>query len=112
MQHLCRSDRAGAQDHLAFCAGLDYFAASREAHADGAAVLDDEAIDQHVLCEMQIRTLQRGLQKTSRRRPAAATLLVDVEIANTLIVAGGEIRNLPDAHFLRRISDCVQDGPG
>ena len=54
MQHLRRSDRAGAQDHFALGAGLDHFAALHEAHADGAAVLDDQPLDQHVLFEPQI----------------------------------------------------------
>ena len=48
MQHLDRSDRAGAQDHFAAGARLDHFAALAEAHAGGAAVLDDQAIDHHV----------------------------------------------------------------
>src|SRR5260370_37658586 len=87
MQHLYRSDRAGAQDHFAFGARLDDFATPDEAHAGAAALLDDQAIDQHLLFEAQIGTLQRGLQKTSRRRPAASALLVDVEIAATFIVA-------------------------
>ena len=54
MQHLGRSDRAGAQDHFALGAGLDDLAALDEAHADRAAVLDDQAIDQHVLFQPQI----------------------------------------------------------
>src|ERR1039457_149711 len=93
MQHLRRSDRAGAQDHFAFGAGLDNFAALKEAYANDTAILDDQAIDQHVLFETQIGALQRGLQETSRGRPAASALLVDVEIADALIVAGIEIRD-------------------
>src|SRR6266700_2053532 len=112
MQHLCRSDRTGAQDHFAFCAGLDDFAALNETHAGGAALLDDQAIDQHIFFETQIGTRQRGFQKASRRRPAASALLVDVEIADALIVAGIEIRNFPDTHFFRGIADRVQNGPG
>ncbi len=112
MQHLRRSDRAGAQDHFAFCAGLDGFAAPGKTHADGAPLLDDQAIDQDVLFETQIGALQRGLQEASRGRPAASALLVDVEIADALIVAGVEIRNFADTHFFRRIADRVQNGPG
>ncbi len=111
VQHLRRADRAGAQDHLAFGAGLDDFAASGEAHAGGAAVLDDEAVDQHVLFEAQIGALQRGLQEASCRRPAASALLVNVEIADALIVAGVEIRNFPNSHLFRRVADRVKDGP-
>src|SRR6267378_4447981 len=112
MQHLCRSDRARAQDHFAPGAGLDDFAAPSETHSSGAAVLDDQAIDQHVLFETQIGTLQRRLQEPSRCRPAAAALLVYVEIADALIVAGVEIRNLGDTHFFRCLADCVQNCPG
>ena len=83
-----------------------------ETHAGGAAVLDDEAIDQHVLFKAQIGAMQSGLQKTPRRRPAASALLVDVEIADAFIVAGVEIRNFPDSHLFRRVADRVQNGPG
>ena len=92
MQHLDRSDRAGAQDHLALGARLDDLAALHEAHAGGAAVLDDQPVDQHVRFEPQVGPLQRRLQKAARRRPAPPALLVDVEIADALIVAGVEIR--------------------
>src|SRR5882724_10240410 len=51
MQHLRRADRAGAQHYFALGAGLDDFAASDEAHTGGASVLDEEAVDQHVLFE-------------------------------------------------------------
>ena len=67
MQHLDRSDRAGAQDDFAAGARLDRFAALDEAHADGAAVLDDQAIDQHVLFQPQIGPPQRGLEETRAR---------------------------------------------
>ena len=66
MQHLYRSDRAGAEDHLALDARLEHFAALHEAHADSAPLLNDETINQHVLFEPQIGTLQCWLQKTPR----------------------------------------------
>src|SRR6202011_4692644 len=58
MQQLGRSDRAGAQDHFAFGARLQNFAALDKAHAGGATVFDDQPIDQHVLFEAQIATVQ------------------------------------------------------
>src|SRR6266404_1415299 len=112
MQHLYRSDRAGAQDHLAPGAGLSGFASLNEAHPGGASVLDDQAIHQHVFLELKIGAPQRGLQKTSRRRPSASALLVDVEIADALIVAGIEIRNLSHPHFFGRIGDRIKNFPG
>ena len=112
VQHLDRSDRAGAQDHFAFGARLDHFAALHEAHADGAAVLDDQAVDQHVLFQPQIGAVQYRLQEAARRRPAAAALLVDVEIADALIVAGVEIGDAPDTHLFGGVADRVEDRPG
>ena len=112
MQHLYRSDRAGAQDHFAPGAGLGDFACLNEAHADRASVFDHQAIHQHVFLEAKIGALQRGFQKTSRGRPAASALLVDVEIADALIVAGIEIRNLSHPHFFGRIGDRIQNLPG
>src|SRR5512133_2370023 len=112
MQYLERSNRAGAQDHFAFGAGLDDISPFNEAHAGGPPLLDDQAIDQHVLFETQIGTLQRGLQEAARCRPAASALLVDMEIADALIVAGVEIRNFWNAHLFRGLADGVQDHPG
>ena len=112
VQHLHRSDRARAQNHFALGAGLDDFTALDEAHADGAAVLDDQAIDQHVLFQPQIGAVQHRLEKAARGRPAPAALLVDVEIADAFIVAGVEIRNPPDAHFLGGIADRIENVPG
>src|SRR6476661_10627840 len=112
MQYLDRSDRAGTQDHFTAGAGLDDFACPNEAHADGASVLEDQAIHQYVFFEVKIVAPQRGFQKTSRRRPAASTLLVDVEIADPFIVAGIEVRNLSDPHLFGRIGDRVQNFPG
>ena len=72
VQHLGRSDRAGAQDHFALGAGLDHFAALHKAHADGAAVLDDQPIDQHVLFQPQVWRVSAGFRKPradDQRRP-------------------------------------------
>ncbi len=88
------------------------FAALHENDAGGAAILDDQAVDQHVFFQPQIGALQGGLEETARRRPAAAALLVDVEIADTLIVAGVEIRDPPDPHLFGGVADRVQDRPG
>ncbi len=112
MQHLNRSDRASAQDHFAAGASLDNLATLAEAHPDGAPLLDNQAIGQHVRLKTQIGTVQGGLQETPCRRPAASALLVDVEIADAFIVAGIEIRNFPDSHFFRRFADRVEHCPG
>src|SRR5580700_10867852 len=82
MQYLRRTDRTGAENDLAFGAGLEHLAISCEQNADGAAVLDDEAIGQHILFKAQICALQDRLEETAGGRPAAPVLLVDVEIAD------------------------------
>ncbi|MEH2516202.1 hypothetical protein V1279_001775 [Bradyrhizobium sp. AZCC 1610] len=69
-------------------------------------------VDQHMLFQPQVIAVQHRLEKAARRRPAAAALLVDVEIAHPFIVAGVEIRNAPDAHFLGGVADRVENGPG
>ena len=97
---------------FALGAGLDHFATLHEAHADGAAVLDDQPVDQHVLFQPQIGAVQHRLEEAARRRPAPAALLVDVEIADAFIVAGVEIGNAPDAHFLGGVADRVENVPG
>src|ERR1700754_4450341 len=112
VQHLYRSDRAGAENDLAFCIGLDDLSALNKAHAGGAAVLDDEAIDQHVLFKTQIGAAQYGFQKSARRRPASAALLVDMKIADALIIAGVEIRNFANPHFHRCVCHGVENFPG
>ncbi len=88
------------------------FVALIEAHADGAAVLDDEPVDQHVLFQPQIGTVQHGFQKPPRGGPAPSALLVDVEIADAFIVAGVEIGDPPNPHLLGGIADGVQNFPG
>ena len=60
MQHLHRSDRAGAKDHFALRASIDDLAAAQEPHAGGPAVLDDEAIGQHMFLDAQIAAAKRG----------------------------------------------------
>src|SRR5579872_964175 len=67
MQHLYRTDRAGAQDHFAPGPGLEDLAVSGEEDACDAAFLDQEAIDQHVFLEPQIGALQSGFEKAAGR---------------------------------------------
>jgi len=60
MQQLDRSDRAGAQDDFALRTGLENLATADKSHANGAPVLDDETVDQHLLFQAQIRAAERG----------------------------------------------------
>src|ERR1700733_14336451 len=111
MQNLRRTDRAGAENDLAFGARLEHLAVACEQNTRGAAVLDNEAIDQHILFKTQIGALQGGLEETAGRRPAAPAFLVDVEIADALIVAGVEIRDSANPHLLGGIADGIEDSP-
>ena len=52
--------------------------------------------------------MQNRLQKTPRRRPAPATLLVDVKIIAAFIVAGVGIATLGNADFFSGFNDRVQ----
>src|SRR5690349_23179797 len=101
MQHLHRADRAGAQDHFTFRASLDGLAVLHEAYADRTALLDEKPVDQYVGFQPQIGPREYRLQEAARRRPAPAALLVDMEIANALIVARVEVGNFFDPHLLR-----------
>src|SRR5271156_652882 len=111
MKYLRRPDRAGAQDYFAFGAGLEDLAIPGEQNACGAAILDDETIDQDVLLKAQIGAAQCGLEETARRRPAAPASLGDVEIADAFVVGGVEGRSFANSHLLGRFADGVENGP-
>lgn len=113
MQHLRRSNRPGAKDYFApLRPRFDDLAVLAEAHADRAAVLDDHLVDQHVGLQPQIWPRQCRLQKTARRGPAPAALLIDVEVSDALVVAGVEIRRFADSHFMRGLGNCIKHLPG
>src|SRR4051794_23632097 len=67
VQHLHRSDRAGAENDLASGAGLDHLATLDKTHAGGAAALYNQAIDQPVFLKAQVWTPRDGFQKSARR---------------------------------------------
>src|SRR5260370_399288 len=90
----------------------NWMVAPSRCRSAAAAILDDRAVDEDVLFQPQIKAVQCGLQEAARRGPAAAALLVDVEIACPLVVAGVEIRNPPDSHLFGGVADRVQDCPG
>jgi hypothetical protein len=77
----------------------------------GATLLDEKPVDEHVFLKPQIGALQGWLEEAARRRPAAAALLIDMKIADALVVAGVEIRNFSNPHLLGRIADGIENGP-
>ena len=109
MQEMRRADGAGGEDDLAAaCAprpGVlptpSRLAARRLAppHRDGATALELEAGDEASGFEPQVGARQSRLEKAARRRPPPAALLVDVEIARALVVAGVEIADRLDARL-------------
>ena len=62
LQQLWRLDRAGGQQHLGAAARRLHHAALAVAHADGAAVLDDEAGGLRLGLDAQVYAAARRLQ--------------------------------------------------
>src|SRR6266702_8403291 len=52
--------------------------------------------------------MKHWLQEAARRRPAKATLLIDVEVADTGIVPGIEVRCHRDTHLDGRLRHVVE----
>ena len=55
--------------------------------------------------------MQHRLEKSARRRPSPAALLVDVKIADALVVAGVEILDGRDAVLVRCRAERVENFP-
>ena len=111
MQYLRRSDRTRAEDDLARRVGFHDFRALPEAHADGASVLQDQAIGLDIGFQPQIGAGERGLEKSAGRGPASPAHLVDVEIADAFVVAGVEIRCAAYAQLRGGLGHRVEDLP-
>ena len=69
------------------------------------------ALNQTTGFEPDVATLERRLEKSARRRPAPPPLLVDVEGAATLVVAGVEVLNRFDAGLRRGGAERVKQIP-
>ena len=83
----------------------------RQRTPTGALAVEHDALHQAAGLEPQVRPLQRRLEKAARRRPAPPAMLVDVERARALVVAGIEIRDAPDAGLLGRLAERIEDVP-
>src|SRR5271166_5788628 len=75
-------------------------------------MLDQKALDQHVRLQPQVRPAQCRLEEAAGARPAPAALLVDMKIADALIVAGVEVRDFFDSHLSRCLADGIEHRPG
>src|SRR6185437_13271051 len=108
-QHeLRRTDRPCGQNDFATAACRARFAALPPAHADRAPPFEDHALNQTTGFEPDVAALERRLEKRARRRPAPPALLVDVEGAAALVVAGVEVRNRFDAGLPRGGAEGVE----
>ena len=106
-----RADRAGREDHLAATARRSAFAVLPPAHAGGALAVEHDAFHQALGFQPQVRPAERRLEKAARRRPAPPALLVDVEDARALVVAGVEIGDRLDAGLAGGVAESVEDVP-
>ena len=96
-QEMRRTDGARGKDDLAAASRAPRRAVLTPFHRDGAPPLKFEAGDQASRLQPQIGARQHRLEKTARRRPSPSALLVDVEVAGALIVAGVEVGDRLDA---------------
>src|SRR4029453_6095974 len=109
LENLDRADRAGGQDPLAAGARGSARAVLPPAHPHSARAVELDLLDQTVQFEPQIGALKHRLEKGARRRPAPPALLVHVEDATALVVAGVEVGDALDAGFLRRRAERIEN---
>ena len=74
-QQLRRVDRARGEDHLAGLDPLGIVPAATQSHADGAALLDQHALDQRMRAHVQVVAPTRGLQERRCAGTARAVAL-------------------------------------
>src|SRR6185369_8756642 len=110
-EDLHRADRAGREDYLAATARRSAFTVLPPAHADGALAVEHDAFHQALGFQPQVRPAEHRLEKAARRRPAPPALLVDVEDARALVVAGVEIGDRLDAGLAGGVTESVEDVP-
>src|SRR5262245_38949674 len=79
LEQLDRADGAGRQDDLAAAARRADNAVLAPAHAGSPRAVEQHRFDEAVGLEPQVLSAEHGLEKTARRRPAPASLLVDVK---------------------------------
>src|SRR5258707_11393329 len=106
-----RPDSSGREDHLTTASRAALLAVLAPAHAGYALPVEFQRLDETPGFELKVFSVQHGLEKTARGRPAAAAFLVDVEVANPLVVAGIEILDCRDAILVRRGTERVKNFP-
>src|SRR5262249_9173506 len=110
-QQLRRADRSGAENHGTAALRPARLAVLPPDDAAGPFAVEPDALDQTPGLEPQIFPMQNRLEKAARRGPASPALLVDVEIAGSLVVAAVEVVDRLDAGLLRRQAELLQQIP-
>src|SRR6185437_7129998 len=110
-QQMRRADRAGGENDLAAAARLSRHAVLAPAHPGGALAGELKSFRQTTGFEPEIFPMQRRFEKAARRRPAPPALLIDVEIADALVVAGIEIVYRRNAVLDRGLAKSIEDIP-
>src|SRR5690348_7230546 len=109
--NICGEPMAPAASTISATLGAARHAVLPPAHTGGAAARELDRLDQATGLQFQILSVEDRLQKTPRRRPAPPTPLVDVEIADALVVAGVEVADRGDAVLDRRAPERLKDLP-
>ena len=76
-----------------------------------SSLLEGDALGMRPGFEAKVRAPERGLQEAARRAPAAAALLVHLEIRRAFVIAGVEILDLADARGFAGIANRVEYFP-
>src|SRR5262249_36575115 len=111
LQDLRRADSAGRQDDLAGCHESARLAVLAQAQASYPLAVEDQLFDLRVRLDHEVAAMAHGAQKALRGVPADAGLLVDVEVAATLVIAAVEVVHLRNARLLGRVAKGIEDLP-
>src|SRR5262249_26469977 len=106
-----RTDSARCEDHFSAAMCAAQVAVLPPAHAGRALAIQFQTLDQTAGFKLEVLPVQHRLEKPARRRPSASTLLIDVEVTDTLVVAGVEILDGGIAVLVRRRAECVKVSP-
>src|SRR5258707_909429 len=82
-----------------------------KSNTHGTLAVEQHLLDQKPCFKTQVGAMQHRLQEATRRGPAEATLLIDVEVANTGIVPGIKVLRHRDTHLDGSLRHVVEDIP-